>query len=144
MSQLPPNLADSIKTLCSKGYTAYDAADYAKALRLFYQAWLQIPKPQSEWTEAGWVLTAIGDAYFRSDQYQQAIEALRSALHCPEIDCNPFVHLRLGQALLDDNQPEPARTHLLIAFRLGGDKLFANETERYREQIQDLLTGLTL
>jgi len=35
--------------------------DFKSALRLFYQAWLKVPKLQMQWDEAGWMLTAIGD-----------------------------------------------------------------------------------
>jgi tetratricopeptide (TPR) repeat protein len=129
----------AVKHLCADGYQAYDLGDYNSALRLFYQAWLQLPKPQTQFTEAGWVLTAIGDAYFQSQQYPQSIEALRSAQHCPDIDSNPFVHLRLGQALLDSGHNNEARKHLLHSYKLSGRTLFDQENVRYLEQISDLI-----
>ncbi len=147
MSEQPestePNISlkirQAVKHLCADGYHAYDQGDYSSALRLFYQAWLQLPKPQTQFVEAGWVLTAIGDAYFRSEQYPQSIEALRSAQHCPQIDKNPFVHFRLGQALLDSGQNNEARKHLLQSYKLSGRTLFEQEGARYLEQISDLV-----
>ena len=62
---LDAKLVAKIRDLCYQGYVQYDDHDYRRALRTFYQAWLLVPKPQTEWRQAGWVLTAIGDAYFK-------------------------------------------------------------------------------
>ncbi|BFM16133.1 hypothetical protein R50073_23160 [Maricurvus nonylphenolicus] len=139
MPSQPSPDTTKIKQLCAEGYQAYDLADYSGALRLFYQAWLLVPKPQTEWVEAGWVLTAIGDAYFKSKQFPQAIEALRSALHCPDIDDNPFVELRLGQALLDQGQAQQARKHLQSCFNKVGRSIFEQEAPRYLNEIAELI-----
>jgi tetratricopeptide (TPR) repeat protein len=120
-----------IKKLCAEGYGLYDTGDYKSALRKFYQAWTLLPKPQTDFIESGWVLTAIGDAYFRSQQYDQAKEALASALHCEGMIDNPFIHLRLGQCLLELGTKNTASTHLGIAYERGGRKLFEKEAPRY-------------
>jgi tetratricopeptide (TPR) repeat protein len=120
-----------IKCLCAEGYRLYDENNYKEALRLFYKAWTDIPKPQTDHEEAGWVLTAIGDCYFRTEQWAQGQESLTSALHCPNMKGNPFIHLRLGQCLLELNRPNDAVEHLEQAYLNGGSKLFSNELPKY-------------
>ncbi len=131
MSELDTDTRKEIKALCAAGYALYDCDDFRQALHKFYQAWMLLPKPQTDHVESGWVLTAIGDAYFRSQQYEQGREALASALHCEGMIDNPFIHLRLGQCLLEQGVKGLACTHLGIAYERGGRKLFEKEAPRY-------------
>jgi len=101
-------------------------------LRTFYQAWLVLPKPQTQWREAGWVLTAIGDSYFRLGQYTHACESLRSALICPEAKRSAFIRLRLGQSLYELGDKTEAELLLNQAFELGGERAFSGEPIKYR------------
>ncbi|GAB1257206.1 hypothetical protein NBRC116494_17080 [Aurantivibrio plasticivorans] len=138
MSQLlslDPSIQQKIKDLCFEGYQRYDEADYPQALRLFYQAWLLVPKPQPQFEEAGWILTAIGDGYFRNKQFQQGTEALRSALKCPKTDRSAFTHLRLGQCLYELGSNE-AIEQLSEAFAIGGEKTFIKEPVKYRHLVK--------
>ena len=139
MSNLDPQTARGIKVLCERGYELYDQENYKTALRVFYQAWLRVPKPQTDWLEAGLILTAIGDTYFRLNQYDQACEALGSALHCPSIDKSPFIHLRLGQSFLNQGNMSRARQTLYQAYTLGGKSVFEKESSRYLDAIKDIV-----
>ncbi len=130
-SAMTDTLRNEIRALCAEGYALYDQADYKQALRKFYEAWMQLPKPQPGFVESGWVLSAIGDCYFRSQLYEQGKEALSSALHCEGMIDNPFVHLRLGQCLLELGIKGMACTHLGIAYERGGRKLFDHEAPKY-------------
>lgn len=124
-------LVKKIKALCAEGYRLYDLQEFKESLRFFYKAWTAIPKPQTQHTEAGWVLTAIGDCYFRTQQWDQGRESLTSALQCPKMEGNPFIHLRLGQCLYEMERQEVAREHLELAYMNGGSKLFQNEAPKY-------------
>jgi tetratricopeptide (TPR) repeat protein len=140
MSNSPaPGLIHQIRQQCADGYALYDAGAFNDALRLFYQAWLLLPKPQIDYEAAGWVLTAIGDTYFRLAQYDQGREALTSALHCPNTGKSSFVHLRLGQCLWELGQADKAQQSLLQAYQVGEVKLFDAEDEKYFQAIASLL-----
>jgi len=130
---------EQIKQLCGEAYKAYDQQDHKTALRVFYQAWLKLPKPQHDHLESSWVLAGIGDCYFKLRQFQQAIEALSSALHCPSGDQSAFIHLRLGQCLLDIGETGSARRSIFKAYQLGGQKAFEQESLKYIESINDLI-----
>lgn len=137
MTSLEHTTELQIKQLCAEGYQHYDRGDFKAALRLFYQAWLQLPKPQSQWPQAGWILTALGDTYFRLGQFREGKEALLSARHCQNIDNNPFVSLRLGQCLLELGEQGKARKALTDAYTHGGSSLFNQEANKYRDVIAD-------
>ncbi len=138
--QLSEDSTEQIRTLCAEAYEAYDQGDYKKALRLFYQGWVLLPKPQTEYVEAGWLLTGIGDSYFRQRQFIPGCEALRSANHCPQVRDNPFIHLRLGQCLYQIGERSSARHHLLKAYEAGGKELFSKEDPVYLKQIKELVS----
>ena len=41
-------LTQTIRQFCARGYPLYDGSDYQGTLRLFYQAWLTLPKPHTD------------------------------------------------------------------------------------------------
>jgi len=131
-TRLDLHIQTQIKSLCFEGYQHYDEGNFAKALRTFYQAWIQLPKPQTHYKEAGWVLTALGDCYFRLKQYAQAEEALLSALSCPGTQSSHFVHMRNGQTLFELGREDAAAEALQLAARLGGEDILAKEHVKYR------------
>ena len=124
-------LQAQLRQHCEVGYQYYDNGDYKTAIRNFYSAWTLIPKPQTQWQESGWVLTALGDAYFRKGDYQNSCEALCSALHCPECDGNPFVHLRLGQCHFELDDLEQAKLQFQRVLDQQGKALFEQENNKY-------------
>ena len=124
-------IAEQARDLCQQGYAFYDQGDFKTALRRFYMAWTLLPKPQTQWQEAGWVLTALGDAYFAKGEYENGREALMSALHCPKTQGNPFIHLRLGQCLFELGELEEARRELKRTVEHKGEGLFDKEDPKY-------------
>lgn len=139
MSQLNDKQTEQIKQLCAQAYDVYDRGDFSDALRLFYQAWLLVPKPQTDFQQSGWVLTGIGDTYFRLGKYAQACEALNSALHCPGTDNNPFILMRIGQSHYDNHEKPLARKFLKKAYQQGGMETFKGESKVYLQAIRDLI-----
>ncbi|MGH1441654.1 MAG: tetratricopeptide repeat protein [Cellvibrionaceae bacterium] len=133
------NTTTTIQAICAKGYQHYSKGDYDDALRLFYQAWVKLPKPQTQEANAETVLAAIGDTYYRMKKYELAIEALRSALACEQTEARSLVEMRLGQTLLNTGHDLQAITYLQRAYRLGGHAVFENEDPKYKEAISDFL-----
>lgn len=136
--QLTASISQNIRAQCAAGYQLYDQGQYQKAVRAFYQAWLLLPKPQTQYTEAGWVLTALADAYFRAGQLPQSLEAASSALCCPGAEKNLAVQLRQGQALLDAGDTAAARKVLFRVYQKAGAAAFAGEAPHYLQAIRDL------
>lgn len=130
-TRLEPELTEQIRDLCQQGYLLYDQQDYNSAIRRFFSAWTLLPKPQSQWREAGWILTALGDAYFAKGNYESGREALTSALHCPDTQHNPIIHLRLGQCLYELKDLSGAAHHFSVVLSQGGEELFGKENPKY-------------
>lgn len=128
-----------IELLCKNGHDEYQQCNYPKALRLFYQAWLQLPKPQSQYHHAPWILTAIADCYFKQNSFEQATEALNSALHCPSIKNEHqqlgFMHTRLGQCCYQQGNHRLARQHFEQAQHLAPSQI-ENISSEYRHFIK--------
>jgi len=137
---LQASIRQQVEDLYLRGQGHCSQHRYPTALRLFYQAWVQLPKPQTDFKIAGKILTAIGDAYFKMKKYKQALEALRSSLHCPSIGNNKsLTYLRLGQCLLEVGQISQARVYLLKAHNSQDNRLFSAEDPKYRLAIDDLV-----
>ena len=50
---------------------------------------------------------------------------------CPGAIGNPFLHLRRGQVLYEQNEPDAAADELMRAFMAEGHEIFENEDEKY-------------
>jgi tetratricopeptide (TPR) repeat protein len=147
-----PNISSSPKTnhsiaisdaatqrICEEAEILFQQEKYDPALRLFYEAWLTLPKPQMEQESSEIILSLIGDTYYQLAKYEPAIEAFRSALACQKTGRRAFVLLRLGQALIDTNQEPQAKNYLQKAYRLGGEILFESENNKYLNIIKELI-----
>jgi tetratricopeptide (TPR) repeat protein len=137
---LQASIRQHVEDLYHRGHRYCSQHQYPEALRSFYQAWVRLPKPQTDFEAAGKILTAIGSTYFKMKKYTQALEALRSSLHCPSAgNDNSLSYMRLGQCLLEIGQINQARIYLLKAHNSQGDTLFSTEDPKYRLAIDDLI-----
>lgn len=125
-----------IRALCFEGYQSFDQKQYKTALRKFYQAWTILPKPQTQWREATWVLTAIGDAYYAKGEFSNAVEALNSALHCPDGTDNPLIHLRLAQCHQSLGDTDAAQARFISAAETGGEQFIIDNAPDQRHLLE--------
>jgi hypothetical protein len=101
MKELEDAIHARITSLSQQGDDLVNAGDKLGALRKYHEAWTLLPEPKEDWDAATWLLSAIGDAHFLSEDYQNAAAALNNAVHCPNGIGNPFIHLRLGQSYFE-------------------------------------------
>ena len=135
---MPPEIDLTAINAINKQGLAYLADGHsARALRCFYHAWLEIPKPQTDHPISATILAGIGDSYFKMRKYKLALEALRSALSCPKTREHPLILLRLGQSLMATGQGEKAKMYLRRAHSIAGDDLFVNEHPKYLHSIKN-------
>jgi len=130
--QLEKELHTRVREICADGYALFDQHQYSRAIRRFFQAWVLIPKPQNNYVEAGWVLTALGDAYYKNGQFLQSLEALKSALCCIDLEDNPFILLRLGQSAFELGERKSAKAFFQRCLSAGGNNLLAQEDSKYQ------------
>lgn len=120
---------------CELGNAAVEEGDFDAALLHFEKALALIPKPKTDWDVATWVYTAIGDTYFIIGNFNEAADALYDAYNCPDGHSNPFVLLRLGQALFELGQMEKAEEYLMRAYMLEGNEIFKDEDQKYLDYL---------
>ncbi|WP_454733430.1 MULTISPECIES: tetratricopeptide repeat protein [Cupriavidus] len=129
--ELDASTHEAIKTLCAAGDRLAETRSYEAAIAEYNKAWLLVPEPKSEWQASTWILAAIADACFLSGYKTSAREALQFAMTCPGAVGNPFLHLRLGQVLLDGGDEDGAANELMRAYMGGGLEIFAPEDAHY-------------
>jgi hypothetical protein len=130
-ADLPAELHSAIVELCSAGDHLAETQQFEDAIGKYNAAWEMVPAPKTEWNASTWVLAAIADACFLGGFKTSAREALEYAMHCPGGIGNPFLHLRLGQVLLDTGEQDRAVDELALAYMGAGDEIFADQDAKY-------------
>ena len=75
---------------------------------------------------------AIGDMEFQLGCYEQARASLMLAMNsCDGATGNPFVRMRLGQAMFEPGEHTEAASWLAGAFLMEGPPLFEDEDPKY-------------
>lgn len=103
-----------------------DAADR------FVEAIEALPQPFTQWEAALQLTTALGDACLALTQYAEAEQTLRLALESPGGKGNPYVWLRLGDALHGQSRDGEALEAWTSAYALGGEELLEGEDDAIR------------
>ncbi len=133
---MPTELDDrtyaEITRLTDQGQALFDDGKLDEARRVFMQAWALLPEPQSEWEATTWLAAAIGDIDFLEGRYADARQTLQFAMICPGGLGNPFLHLRLGQSLLELGEQDRAADELMRAYMGAGEDIFADQDPKYR------------
>ena len=92
---------------------------------------LASPGLRNEHMEAGWLLTAIGDSWYRKADCQASVEALGLAFHCRNTTTHPVILKRLGQRHCELGNQRLGVFYLQQAMRHNvnesGDKIFGHE-----------------
>jgi ketosteroid isomerase-like protein len=101
------------------------------ALGKYGEAWSLIPEPRQGWKISTPLISAIADCWFLAGKHDEVLRALEFGMNCPDAIGNPFLHLRLGQALLEQGQEDRAADELMRAYEAHGEKIFAQEDPKY-------------
>lgn len=138
MAELPAEVYDQIQALSTSGDAAAEVGDFETALNDYWAAWDLLPAPETMWEAATWLLAAIGDANFQSEDYEAGKDNLSLAMECPDAIGNPFLHLRLGQCEFELGNLDRAADELTRAYMGAGADIFEGE-EKYFEFLKTRL-----
>ncbi|MGO4262033.1 tetratricopeptide repeat protein [Lysobacter sp. TAB13] len=129
--QMDDTVYNHLNRLCEAGNQLTEQGRFDAAVTQFNDAWELVPEPKKDWEASTWILTAIGDCYFHLRDLKSARSVLEYAMQCPGGVGNPFIHLRLGQVLLDTGEADAAADQLMRAYMGAGAELFAAEDPEY-------------
>jgi tetratricopeptide (TPR) repeat protein len=129
--ELPEAIYQQIEVLSEAGNTLADEENYDAALDKFREALQLLPDPKHEWEASTWLNASIGDMLFFKEDYAAAANSFFEALNGPDAQAVGFVQLRLGECLYEMKQEEQSLEHLLNAYMLEGETIFAAEDSRY-------------
>jgi tetratricopeptide (TPR) repeat protein len=138
--ELSDEVFDLIQAHCTNGDSHVKKGKFAKALMEYAAAWDLLPDPKTDWDAASWILAAIADAYFFSGNWQACCETLQKAVKgCGGAVDNPFIRLRLGQALFELGDFGEASNWMAPAYLMEGKGLFESDDSKYLTFIKSQL-----
>jgi tetratricopeptide (TPR) repeat protein len=124
--------------LCDKGDAFFDELNLAEAIETYKKALDLLPEPFIEWEISTYLTVSIADAFFYLEDFAEVASFMEIALLTPEGLENPLVHLRLGQACLELQEPDRARKYLQRAFDMEGAEIFQDDDAKYLAFISSL------
>jgi tetratricopeptide (TPR) repeat protein len=140
--ELPDDLYQEIKNLCSEGDSLADGGHHADAIRHYERALALLPNPHEMWAAATWIYAAIGDSHFLSGQYELARQALTAVMLCPNALENPFLWLRRAQVYFELGDVSRAKDSLASACMLAGPEIFRAENPKYSALILPMMNAV--
>lgn len=129
--ELDDNTHHQVTALSEEGDGFIENGNHIDAIKKYNLALDLLPTPKDQWEASTWLYVAIGDAFFFADNYQATYDYFMDALNCPDATDNPFIHLRIGQALYQLDHHDKAIDSLLKAYMLDGEEVFENEDDIY-------------
>jgi tetratricopeptide (TPR) repeat protein len=133
--ELADNIYEEITELSEQGNQALDTQRYVEALTHFEAALALLPEPKTEWDAYTWLKASMADVYFHQNDFSNCSTCAYDALNGADAVDNPFIHLRLGQALFEQSQRERAESELLQAYMLAGLEIFSEDDPKYLAHI---------
>ena len=137
--ELSDAIHGKVVLLSKEGDEQAEIRHYREAVEKYIEALDLLPEPKTDWEACTWLLASIGDANFRSHNYEHARAALIDAMHCPGAIGNPFIHLRLGQSQFELGNVQRANDELARAYMLAGKEIFDQEDPKYFAHLKTVL-----
>lgn len=123
-------------TLYRQGIRRACAENYERAIICYQRALDCIENPHASGRLERCILTSLGDAHWALEARAVAVEAYEVALWgMGDDEGHPYLHLRIGQHLLDTGDAKLALVHLRMAFD-GDESLFEFEDPRYLQFLE--------
>lgn len=128
---LEESIYQRVKALCAEGDQLCAGTSVKDGIAKYVEALGLVPEPHTQWEAATWIYVAIGDAHFRTGNFEKMLRCFVNAVQCPGGLGNPYVHLRLGQAHFELGNIENAADELTRAYMGAGMKIFMEDDGKY-------------
>lgn len=140
MTELDDRVYYKILALSDEGENLLELGHTQSAISTFQQAVDLLPEPKSAWEASEWLHAAIGDAYYRQGDYENALNNFQAArMAGSEAEPNPYILLRLGSCYYRLGNREMASQYLISAFMMEGEEIFVEEDEDVREFLASII-----
>jgi tetratricopeptide (TPR) repeat protein len=129
-----PSLEESvagIKALLASGTRLLTDGRAAEAVAELARAAEMLPASVHDSELALGLYTVLGDAYFRVGRWQECAGAVADGMNCGRGFADPYLNLRLGQALFETGQHDRAMHYLCCAYMLRGPGVFDGSDAKY-------------
>ena len=136
---LSEEVHSKITALCASADKYAEENSFELAMECCQQAWELLPLPKHDWDASTWILSAIGDCWFRKGDFEKALQIFTESLKCPKALGNPFIHLRLGESHFELGNKKLAADELTRAYMGAGKEIFADESPKYMELLRQVL-----
>lgn len=123
LERLESRVEKPVMQLVTKAERLAPRGQMGEAIRALHEAWALLPEPRKEQRLAVTVAGGLGDLYCESGDFAKVLEWTQCALECHSGLENPYVHLRLGQALVELGRREAGVDEIVKAHTLGGRKV---------------------
>ena len=137
-ARMSPMVFDEIHALAADGERLLATGDHIGAWNAFRAALELVPEPFEAWNAAGWLLVAMGTTALATNSFEAALAPLKDAMHCPGTIGNPWVHLLLGRARFEVEDPRAA-DELARAYMGGGREIFEGLDPKYFALVERVL-----
>lgn len=144
-AMLSENQFSFIQSACSRADALLEEGTRAStidAFRAYAEALAKLPEPVHSWHAAGWILSRMGECYFRVGSFEQAHDLYADLMWHPGAIGNPWIHLRKGQIHFESGEMDKAGDELMRAYMGGGKAIFLLEDPKYYEYLKTLADGL--
>lgn len=122
---------DNAERLFAMGEDYADANIAGAALNCFRAAWGVLPEPRESQALSVRIQAAVADECFFLGQWVGCRDAVQHAFQCGADPANPFLRLRLGQALFELGEVAEAEKWFVPAFLAEGPSLFDDDDPKY-------------
>lgn len=137
--ELEPSVHQRIMKICEIGDRYVEEGDLSEAIARYREAWSLIPEDWTEWEASTWILSSVGEVYFRKREFDEALDRYSRATLCPNGLGNPYIHLRLGQLHLELGQLKQAGDELTRAYMGAGEEIFQDEDPKFLAFLRNII-----
>ncbi|GGA29633.1 hypothetical protein [Dyella nitratireducens] len=129
--ELDESVHAQIEALCKEGDDLAAAGSFGLAQDRYKSALRLLPGDHRQWEAATWIYVAIGDAHFRTADYEKCFKCFSNAVQCANGLGNPFIHLRLGQSYYEVGNLDKSADELTRAYMGAGLDIFMEDDPKY-------------
>lgn len=137
--KLSPNFARKVIRKTAKGNRVESYGDSKRAEKIWRRAYDAIPEPKNQFEQSVWLEIFLGDVFFSSNAYEEALPYYQSAYSnaSGKGKSNSYLQMRLGACLLETGRHDEAIDHLWHAYQMEDWQFFSGTDAKYLDYLKN-------